>query len=525
MAELPTQSPNTPPNKPPVHATASHENTDTVEALANSNIGRLPMGHSRRTIRRALDDSPAPGLEALEAKIASQNVALIINPSNVLEMDKLCLAEASPRSQRQHLETLYKERLPHVQAASRNLQNALEIYNGEQWPIPPLPPSWTVSQKQVERCGAVLRGALNECEDVRLDMNRKSEKLEYLDLNIKMTDRDTAIHEKILGNEISSADMEAKIAASAGDDAKAEGDVMKTFKIDESSSGATNSGITTSAGESSTITESGGVSLSVMNTDSQDQESSVEDTVTSSGATDVSKTSSQLQFLRMLESYEETPPYKPSSIYTGTPYGDEMPENDEDMSTGVADTSEVDPESSSVIPESSPIADSNIISSSLAPVDPEFTPATSSTPAYEPPSVSDNIDEESAEAPKNVKGKYTYYPVPNPIDMPDSFTHAICHQSMLAAQPILTLTLTDTTRAIKTPTQSRSVLLLHFEVGLDGVEAIIHGQFKVAENKAWIKNVREKRLGKLGEKKDGTGGWSKELAEAAIKRGMSTLRA
>lgn len=103
---------------------------------------------------------------------------------------------------------------------------------------------------------------------------------------------------------------------------------------------------------------------------------------------------------------------------------------------------------------------------------------------------------------KNLRRKFS---VPDPVKMPGTFTGAICHQKEFSASPILTLTLMDTPSPPpppkRRPIASGSKFILHFEVGLDGVEALCQGQFTIDQSSHWKDNIHAKRLGK-GEKVD-----------------------
>ncbi|KAK3173208.1 hypothetical protein OEA41_006537 [Lepraria neglecta] len=87
--------------------------------------------------------------------------------------------------------------------------------------------------------------------------------------------------------------------------------------------------------------------------------------------------------------------------------------------------------------------------------------------------------------------------VPQPQNMPGTLTEALCNWHHLQSSHILTLTLEDVSVSMLNPKFDRCVLLQHFEVGLDGVEAIIRGQAIVSETVA-VKAEREERLQKLG---------------------------
>lgn len=103
--------------------------------------------------------------------------------------------------------------------------------------------------------------------------------------------------------------------------------------------------------------------------------------------------------------------------------------------------------------------------------------------------------------------------VPQPQNMPGTLTEALCNGHHLQSSLILTLTLEDVSVSMLNPKVDRCVLLQHFEVGLDGAEAIIRGQVIVPETVA-VKVEREGRLQKLGTRKVGDGGYFNVLKKA-----------
>ena len=103
--------------------------------------------------------------------------------------------------------------------------------------------------------------------------------------------------------------------------------------------------------------------------------------------------------------------------------------------------------------------------------------------------------------------------VPNPQDMPGTLTEALCNGQHFMPTPIFALTLDDVTTSIANPHQKMCVLLHHFEVGLDGVEAIIKGCVQIPET-IERQYQREERLQKLGMRKSGDGGFSRALKKA-----------
>lgn len=107
---------------------------------------------------------------------------------------------------------------------------------------------------------------------------------------------------------------------------------------------------------------------------------------------------------------------------------------------------------------------------------------------------------------------------PNPLDMPGSFTAAVCGYPNFQVIPLLSLTLKDVVPPMHTPTAQRCILLRHFEIGLDEVEGIVTGEVDIPESLYWTR-MREERLGKLGHDKTGDNEWSKELVQKQRQNG------
>lgn len=82
--------------------------------------------------------------------------------------------------------------------------------------------------------------------------------------------------------------------------------------------------------------------------------------------------------------------------------------------------------------------------------------------------------------------------VPEPSMMPSTFTNVICQQDEFLVAPVLTLSLSDRLPLTLNPGLGQSELLLHLEVGLDGVEAICRGEVKIKTSAYGKENVYEK---------------------------------
>ena len=122
---------------------------------------------------------------------------------------------------------------------------------------------------------------------------------------------------------------------------------------------------------------------------------------------------------------------------------------------------------------------------------------------------SDSLNRSSAMLPFGVETPL----VPDPQGMPGTLTEALCNWHHLFAKPILALTLDDVATSIANPHQQMCALLHHFEVGLDGVEAIVKGFVQIPET-IERRQQREERLQKLGMRKSGDGGFSGALKRA-----------
>ena len=116
---------------------------------------------------------------------------------------------------------------------------------------------------------------------------------------------------------------------------------------------------------------------------------------------------------------------------------------------------------------------------------------------------------------KSKPGASTSPVVPNPANMPGSLINALCAQRLFGfLHPCLTLTVENATTSMNEPGKPRIVLLHHFEVGLDGVEAIVDGQATIRQDA----DIIQDRLRPLGEGAEGR--VFKVLTDAHHKRGM-----
>lgn len=332
-----------------------------------------------------------------------------------------------------HLE----DHMPRVQKASHRLQSALEIFNGDPWPLPPTRPLPDIA---LQRKANEIRGALILCGDYAVEMNRKSENQDFVDRSI-------------LAMFYSKTEIGAQ---------PEEIDTSKERVEDQQMTG----GIDSTPDHHSTM-------------HSRDQQ--------------------------IIHGVDETPDTVMTDIdqVSEASFGDDTtPKNDTSQKSILNDMKPEKPQ---------PGVHEVSIEDSATPKHTIMKAVFDAVPRNTMPK---NSGTASGQA----------LPVPDPTKMRGTFTHAICHQKKLTAEPILTLTLMDSSRVTSNPNEPQCTLLRHFEVGLDGVESLCRGFVTIEENSWWKKNVREKRLGRLGTVKAGAGGYSKELEKEQLKKGMGQGR-
>ena len=288
-------------------------------------------------------------------------------------------ASGSLRTRIKETNESFATHLPSIQAASRALQNDLEIYNDEPWPHPISPPKGTFEPGLVEVNGRLIRRALDDCRIYQLDMQRSSQNHEYVDMYIISTD--------VL--EAHQHDAEKHIAwENAGS------------QLDQGFAGHIRNETSTTANKA------------------------------------------------------------------------------KDVANGHQG------------------ANANIPTS----LEPNTSRSRGST--------------------SNIKNLVILcQPVPQPENMLNTFTHALCEYPNVEASPVLSMTLRDTTPLMQSPTTHRKNILLHLEVGLDGVDALCQGRIRIPESSGWKKNIRERRSGRTGVSKSGDGGFSAEIEHKLQKRG------
>ncbi len=111
------------------------------------------------------------------------------------------------------------------------------------------------------------------------------------------------------------------------------------------------------------------------------------------------------------------------------------------------------------------------------------------------------------------KGRNPAVPDPTHPGLKDTLTERMLNWNRFQAQACLSLTLEDTTILMESPNTIQAILLHHFEVGMNGVEAICKGTFSAPET-AEVTAERVRRLEKVGARKRGDGGFSAAVKKA-----------
>ena len=340
--------------------------------------------------------------------------------------------------------------LPYVQATSCQLQSHLEIFDDETWPLPHLPEErQDFNDILVKKNAERIQSALDTCKDYAVVMSRESSREQFLDESMMRRTQAKPVAAK-------SRRGKANIAAS-------EPNTRPAAAVYQSSH----------AESTRSVNAQREVAMSGLNSALPGYDQDDNSTETASGS-----------------DYESMSDEKDHSD-AGDCEGDEGIPPIDDVMGGIDS-----------VPQETPAegierkrGHSHSFQEQL-----EKMPT---------PDGSEHLNHASANLP--LKGKTAV--VPNPQDMPGTLTEALCNWHHFSSTPILTLTFDNITTAIANPRQKMCVLLHHFEVGLDGVEAIIKGFVQIPET-IERKQQREERLQKLGMRKSGDGGFSGALKKA-----------
>lgn len=395
-----------------------------------------------------------------------------LNPLHPVSPHPAVMAPTIPlinaeEARKKHLE----EKMPVVQAAARRLQSALEIYDADPWPNPPISSISKSGICLVKMNGVRVRAALRMCENFAVDKNRYSENADFIDERISHLR-----NEKMNKGLDKRPWSKIKIASQERNDEFIATRDMVMIDTSEHR----NQGKGSELVDEKALEDSEDIDNTPKATDSiiEDGDNTPRKVFSKENSKFPPRSSSLLA----------------STLNTNAIPGDSSLCESERTIFSMKGVEEVEGK-----------ANGKLL------IDEDIGPTYSSSAT-----VKVNKDFEIS-APRKA---WTNISVPDPIKMPNTFTNAICHQQQLHIRPILTLTLKDTTPAMHLVTSKRNELLLHLEIGLDGVEAMCQGQFTIDESSYWKLNVREKRLGKLGTLKSGVGGHSKRLEEDQIQKGL-----
>ena len=356
----------------------------------------------------------------------------------------------NPYKAQEKRERSFMGHLPYVQATSRQLQSHLEIFDDETWPLPPLPEErQDFNDILVKTNTDRIQSALDFCKDYTVVMSRVTSKEQFLD--------------EAMVRRIHPKPVAAKVSHGKANTEAFEPKIRPAVAANQSSH----------AESSRSATTRREVAMSGLNSPIPGYDQDGNSTETASGS-----------------DYESMSDEKDHSD-AGDCEGEGGIPPIEDVMGGIDS-----------VPQETPaegIRRKRVHSHSIHEQLEEIPTSEGS----------DYLNHTSASLP--LKGKTPV--VPNPQDMPGTLTEAFCNWHHFLPTPILALTLDDVTTSIANPHQKMCVLLQHFEVGLDGVEAIIKGYVQIPET-IERKQQREERLQKLGMRKSGDGSFSGALKKA-----------
>ena len=344
-------------------------------------------------------------------------------------------------------EQSFMDRLPYVQATSRQLQSHLEIFDDEAWPLPNRPEErqdfndWLMGTN-AER----IRSALDACKDYAVIMSRESSKGQFLDKAMARRMHPKSVAAKASRERVNRAPSEPNAGPTAAANQSSLAESARSAKVGQ------------------------GVAMSSLDSPLPGYDQAGNSTEAASGSE-----------------------YEPAS--DGEDHSDEETWENEDGSLPIDDaTGSIDSVPQEISAED--IRHEGVNSRSFQ-----------EQPGKIP--TSDSLNHSNAMMPLRAETPL----VPDPQDMPGTLTEALCSWHYPLAKPLLALTLDDVTTSIVNPHQQMCVLLHHFEVGLDGVEAIVRGYVQIPET-IERRQQREERLQKLGMRKSGDGGFSGALKRA-----------
>ncbi len=356
----------------------------------------------------------------------------------------------NPYKAQEERERSFMGHLPYVQATSRQLQSHLEVFDDETWPLPHLPEErQDFNDMLVKKNAERIQSALDTCKDYAVIMSRVSSKEQFLD-------------EAMIGR------MHPKPVAAKASRGKANRAASEPNTLPAA---AAKQGYHAESTRSANARREVAMSGSNSPLPGHDQDGNSTDTASGSD-------------------YESMSDEK-DHCDAGDCEGEGGVPPIDDVKGGIDLVSQETPAEG--------IRPKRVHSHS-------FQEQLDKIPRSEG---SDDLNYTGANLPLNGKTPV----VPNPQDMPGTLTEALCNWHRFLPTPILTLTLDDITTSIANPHQKMCVLLHHFEVGLDGVEAIIKGHVQIPET-IERKEQREERLQKLGMRKSGDGGFSGALKKA-----------
>lgn len=426
---------------------------------------------------------------------------------------------SNPEAARAARQKAMNDKMPDILALSRRLQSALDISDSapRQAPLP----SSTFPQpggRPVWMNGVRLRASLRLCTNFAVDMNRRSESLEFLDrkfLSERVATASAAIesgtkrkarHDQVVGHGIEDT-SDAEMTDTE--------DKIPTLELSADSKNSSPNGFDP-AGRFVKDSEA----VSQVNTTEPAKrvshkvvlKASSQPSAAFNSATVATKPTTKHPELQGLSSSSvQYAANVDHGIGDTIAFGDRQVEN-----TTIFANVDLKDDASSPIEElvaTDVAADTGLGNTTTSAV-------TAKTVSGEN-EITVQADKENARPSKN----WPTFSVPDPMKMPGTFTTAICHQQDFHVAPLLTLTLRETTPLVEYSATQRSKILLHFEVGLDNVEAMCQGTFTIDDSSYWEDNLCEQdQMQKSAKAKADIQARSQRMKQHQIKKGYGQGR-
>ena len=426
---------------------------------------------------------------------------------------------SNPEAARAARQKAMNDRMPNILALSRRLQSALDISDSAPRQIPLTPSTFPQPNgRPVWMNGVRLRASLRLCTNFAVDMNRKSESLEFLDRKI-----------------LSESGATASAATESGTKRNARHDQVVGHGMEDTSE---------------TVMTDMEDKIPTLELLADSKQSSPHDFDPADRFVNDSQAVSQVDIIELAErvSHKVVPKasLQPSTAFDSATVATELTTKHPEIQAlssspvkyvananhGIEDTITF---GNRQIENTTIFANVDLKDDTSSPIE-ELVPTDlagdtglgiTTTSAVTATTVSGENEitvQANKENPRPSK-KWPIFSVPDPMKMPGTFTTAICHQQDFHVAPLLTLTLRGTTPLVEYSATQRSQILLHLEVGLDDVEAMCQGTFTIDDSSYWEDNLCEQdRLQKSAKARGDSEAQSQGMEQHQIKKGSGQGR-